>query len=633
MPGPDADAGPPAWPRLGRVRRRGAILLALLTLGVSAAPAQPRAALRGRVVEASGGAPIGGALVRLEGPSPRTAPTDDGGFFLLADLAAGPYRLRVTAPGYVPLDDTLTLAPGDRRVRGLALTALSLPEMLVEQLPLEGVGATRVSVEALARLPSLAPGGDAGALLAALPGVATFEEGGQLFVRGGEAVHALFLVDGVPLYQPLHATGGLLGVPPGAIAFVDAWPGGAPARLGGRLGAAFEVGLRAGDRQRVRAEGAVSPLLASLQAEGPLVPGHASLLVAGRVQALGPWRTPGTDRRFGLYDGLARVHAFLTPLATLSVTALATGDRVEATTGPAPLRYGWDNRAAGARLRYLPADYPVQTDVHIFTTALDESSDVPRLGTRRSTVNAYGGGIDFRYLLGVQEVGVGFFGTTTHFETETPRPAAAPLVHDEYLTEGGAYAEAVYRMGLLRIEPGVRAHGYPSRRSTPSVEPRLRLSVGTARRRVFAAASLQRQEVAGDVLGAGAADVFVAWRPSADGAPLPSARHAEVGADAQFGAHARAGVAFWHRRLQALGGGHTTARASGAEATVEAARGPLALRLAYGYSLSATRRAPPPTPRPTTARTAPTPSPGSSSPPASLSTPTARWAPARPSSA
>jgi hypothetical protein len=567
---------------------RGAAVAAALVIAASVAAPGVRAqsaALRGRVVDAASGAPLEGAGVLLTGPERVARPTDAGGFFVVTGLAPGRYLLRVTLAGYVPYTDTLTLDPGSRAVRGIALRELALPEVLVEQAPPEGIGATRLSAEALARIPSVAPGGDAGALLTTLPGVVAFEEGGQLFVRGGEAVHALFLVDGVPVYQPLHAAGGLLGVPPGAVAYVDTWPGAAPARLGGRLGAAFEVGLRAGDRQRLRARGAIGPVLGAAHVEGPLVRGAASVLVAARGQAFGAFRPAGTDRRFGLYDGLARVHAFLSPLATFTATALVTGDDVDASAPGRPLRYRWHNRAAGLRLQYLPSAYPVQTDLRVFATALRSASDLERRGERRADVDAMGGEIALRYLLGRQAIGVGLFGMTTHFGTETPRPAASPLRDDEYLTEGGAFVEAVLAWRALRVEPGLRLHGYPSRRSTPSAEPRLRLAVGPPGRRLYGAFALQRQEVAGDVLGAGAADVFVAWRPSAEGAPLPSARHAEVGTTLAFGRSTQAGLALWDRRLRGLGAGTTTARATGFDATLETAQGPLALRLAYGYSV------------------------------------------------
>ncbi|HYE56900.1 MAG TPA: carboxypeptidase regulatory-like domain-containing protein, partial [Rhodothermales bacterium] len=570
------------------MRPIAALGAALVLGGILVAPplhAQPAsAALRGRVVDAASGAPLEGAGVILMGPDQVARPTDAGGFFVLTGLTPGRYALRVTLAGYRPHLDSLTLDPGARAVRGITLHELALPEMLVEQAPPEGIGATRLTAEALAHIPSVAPGGDAGVLLAALPGVVAFEEGGQLFVRGGEAVHALFLVDGVPVYQPLHAAGGLLGVPPGAVAYVDAWPGAAPARLGGRLGAAFEVGLRAGDRQRLRARGALGTFLAAAQAEGPVVPGAASLLVAGRAQAFGAFRPTGTDRRFGLYDGLARLHAFLSPLATLTATALATGDDVDASAGARSLRYRWHNRAAGLRLNYLPEAFPVQTDLRIYRTTLRAASDLEQSGERRSEVTAVGGEIALRYLLGRQTLGVGLFGTTTHFGAETPRTGASPLRDDEYLTEGGTYVEAVLLRGLLRVEPGIRVHGYPSRRTTPSIEPRLRLAYGTPRWRLHAATSIQRQEVAGDVLGAGAADVFVAWRPSVENAPLPSAVHAELGAEAAHGRAVQVSLVGWHRRLAGLGAGTTTARASGLDATLDAAQGPVALRLAYGYS-------------------------------------------------
>ena len=574
-----------------------AFLLGSLALALLLAASASAQTVRGRVVERAGGGPLAGATVSLgalPGGDVYTAATDGDGFFLLAGIAPGRYALAVTYVGYAPHRDTLALAAAAGRVLGITLRpgAETLREIVVERARPADAGATRLDPREARALPSAAPGGDLGALLSALPGVVTLDEGGGLFVRGGEAVHTLFLVDGIPMLQPLHAWGGLVALPPEAVAYLDAYPGGVPARFGGRLGAAFDVGLRSGSKRRVEASGAVGPALASVRVEAPLVPGAVSLLVAGREQLFGPF-TPGakgpgaTGRTFRSADGLARVHAFLTQTASASATAFATHDDTRARDAAGrPIRVRWTNEGAGARLSYLPTAAPVLTDVRVYAARLRLRSDLPRRGARTSDVETAGGEASFRYLFGERGLHVGLFAATTRFAGTTGSAGTDGARGDfeEYVTEGGAFVDGAFVLGRLRVEPGVRVHGFPSR-SRVSVEPRVRASARAGAHRLLAAAGVQAQEVAGQTLGAGAADVFVAWRTSPENAPIPRAVHAEAGWNGPLAPRVRAGLTAYARRLDGLGeAGATTGRADGIEASAEGGTGPLALRLAYGFS-------------------------------------------------
>lgn len=593
-------------------------------LAVVAPVAAQTAQVRGRIVDVGDGAPIGGATVTLTplsgGAAARRTTTADDGFFLVVDIAAGRYVLRASHPGYTPVTDTLELADGQRRIRGLALRALTLDEVVVERAPVAIPGASRVDAADLTAFPTIVPGGDAGVTLAALPGVVAFEDGGGLFIRGGEATHVLYRVEGVPVYQPVHGLGPLLAVPADAIAYVDLTPGALPEQLGGRAGAAVEVGLRGGDRERLVARGRVGvglgATLAALHAEVPVLPGRASLTLSGRGQLFGRARVPASaavdgaasglrsgERRFDARDGLVRFHAFATPLVTVSALALASHDAVEALlSGSRPVRLTTDNRAAGATFAYLPEQFPLRTELRAFVSRLRTASERPSpvvatgVDTRTSEADAYGGEIALAYLLGPQRVTFGLFATSQRLASvgiavdEAPPGSGQPRT-EEFVTEGGAWLGVRLDGGRLGVvEPGVRVHGFPSR-ARVSVEPRLRYSVpvgGAAR--VFAAGGVQAQEVGGFLLSPGAADAFVAVVPTPAHRPPVRAVHAEAGATTRLGRFATLDAAAWHRATSHLGlDGRTTARGAGADVRldvrgVEVAGRGLALRLAYGLA-------------------------------------------------
>ncbi len=108
--------------------------LVALSAAILCAPqlvaAQGPATIRGRVVDAASGAPIGAARVELSGQSTQTA---SDGRFGLGGLAAGAALLVVTAIGYRPSREQIDLPAGlelERTVR-LVATAPVLPDITI----------------------------------------------------------------------------------------------------------------------------------------------------------------------------------------------------------------------------------------------------------------------------------------------------------------------------------------------------------------------------------------------------------------------------------------------------------------------------------------------------------------------
>jgi len=249
------------------------------------------AAIRGMVRAQGSLEPIAGATVRIPDLR-RYALTDERGYFVLADVPAGRWRVVATALGYREHEVTVVLEDGVVRLDF---------ELPIQPVPIEGVTveeesrrvspsvprspgppAFRVDVPALEVLPGLAEP-DVLRAVQILPSVAAASDfSSALYVRGGSPDQTLIRLDGVPLFNPYHMGGVFSAIPFDAVSSVDVVPGALPAGNGDRLSAQVDIHTRDGGRDRVRASGTVGLISAHATASTPLPGGDGALLVAAR---------------------------------------------------------------------------------------------------------------------------------------------------------------------------------------------------------------------------------------------------------------------------------------------------------------------------------------------------------------
>lgn len=111
-------------------------------------------------------------------------------------------------------------------------------------------GVRGVDAAAAAALPN--PTDDVFQLVRVLPGVTSDESGAQFHVRGGGTDETLVRIDGLEVRQLFHGRdyGGITGIVPlAAVEGVDIYPGGYPARYGGKLSGVVDVRLRTDGRE------------------------------------------------------------------------------------------------------------------------------------------------------------------------------------------------------------------------------------------------------------------------------------------------------------------------------------------------------------------------------------------------
>ena len=145
------------------------------------------------------------------------------------------------------------------------------------------IGAERLELGLLSKLPSFGGENDIIKSISLLPGVRSEGDGGGGFeVRGGNAYQNLVTLDGIALYNPSHVMGIFSAFNDDALGSATLYKGPFPTAYGDATSSILETTLMPGDMQDYHASFTVGILAAKLKAEGPIVKDRLSFAVTGR---------------------------------------------------------------------------------------------------------------------------------------------------------------------------------------------------------------------------------------------------------------------------------------------------------------------------------------------------------------
>ncbi len=504
-------------------------LVRFLTLAglciVAASAAAQTGTIRGFITDASDGQPLIGVnvLASNEAGEGRGAATDVDGLYTIADLRTGTYVLRVTYVGYETVYDTVRVAEGTLlRSYELSQAAASLGGVDVSAERAGGAanvtaGLQRIQAQDIEMVPAPDVSGDLANYLTTLPSVVTAgDQGGQLFIRGGEPSQNQVRLDGIPLYQPFHLLGFYSAFPSDIVSGVEFSAGGYGARYGGFLSSVLDVSARTGNKRAFESNGAASPFLVSFGAEGPLVEDVLSLMVSGRRAVVNPVGSKiiGRDLPYEFSDVFGKLHAKLSDASQLSFTAIHTADdgAVGDPLSPATSRLEWSNNGAGMRLLYLPEMFDLTADV-----VLSYSQHAMQQGegqlARRATIDRFGS--EFQLTHTTRHAEITFGGELEAFELDASLEGLFSnyTADRQTITEAAAFLEPDFLFGPLRIRPGVRVTTAPSERAV-FVEPRGRVVLDLGAHQFSGAAGLYHQSLVGLNDRRDATSLFTAWTSS-----------------------------------------------------------------------------------------------------------------------
>lgn len=366
--------------------------LVLLAMAAFADAQAQNAIVRGYVTDASDGQPLQGVNVRLTNDAGALlgGATDRDGFYAVSGIPAGEYYFAGSFIGYSAHLDTLVFEAGEIRPYNFELQfgQLDLEELLVEA-EREAAGAAgltgglqSVRPQDISLIPAPDLSGDLASYLVTMPGVvAGGDQGGQLFIRGGEPTQNLVLMDGMLVYQPFHLIGFYSAIPASILNVTDVYAGGFGAKYGGRLSSVIDVSTRNGNNRRLSGEISAAPFISAGVLEGPIIPGRVSALFSGRFSVIerGASRIVDTPLPYNFNDQFGKIHAELGQNNRASITGIRSfdqgiiGAQTDAEADSVSRQVTWENTAFGGRYVLVPTRIPVQAEILISSSRVRNS--------------------------------------------------------------------------------------------------------------------------------------------------------------------------------------------------------------------------------------------------------------------
>ncbi|MBV6426188.1 MAG: hypothetical protein KIPDCIKN_00699 [Haliscomenobacter sp.] len=264
------------------------ILLILAFLSVSNLNAQEKYTLSGTIYDSKTGETVIGATVALkENPSVGTV-TNEYGYYSLT-LASGNQTVLIGYVGYKLIEHTVDVKQNMTLDVKLEEDAIILEEIIVtaekrnDQVTNTKIGAEKLDIKEIKRIPVLFGEQDVMKILTLTPGVKTTGEGsGGMFVRGGNSSQNLILLDEAIVYNPNHLLGFFSTFNSDAIKDLTLYKGTAPAEYGGRTSSVMDILMKEGNNQNFHVGGGVGLISSRLNLEGPIVKDKGSFLISGR---------------------------------------------------------------------------------------------------------------------------------------------------------------------------------------------------------------------------------------------------------------------------------------------------------------------------------------------------------------
>lgn len=226
--------------------------------------------------------------------------SNEYGFFSLT-LTEGEIELVGAYLGYQDFADTLILK--SNTAYNIELNPTYLQEIVVSDrndtliISTPDLNTDVFSIENVQKMPSLGGESDAIRLVHLMPGVQVGADGvGGIAVRGGNVDQNLFLLDGVPVYNPYHAIGIYSIFNSSAIRSAKLVRGPFPAKYGGRISSVMDVQTKEGNVKKSSVEMDLGLTSLKLSVEGPLQKDKSSFFISGRQALFQLYTVPITSR-------------------------------------------------------------------------------------------------------------------------------------------------------------------------------------------------------------------------------------------------------------------------------------------------------------------------------------------------
>ncbi|HEY0262869.1 MAG TPA: TonB-dependent receptor, partial [Chitinophagales bacterium] len=243
--------------------------------------------LSGTINDAANGEELIGATVQVKEQAGIGAVTNAYGFYSLS-LAKGKYTFLFRYIGYqdivkeIVLDSSQTLhiqLPHSQK----ELKQVEISETRNENLTTAQMGATKIDMVEIAKIPVIFGERDVLKTIQLLPGVQPAGEGSSgFYVRGGSTDQNLILLDEATVYNASHLLGFFSTFNSDAVKDVTLYKGNNPAEFGGRLSSVVDVKMKDGNDKCYNISGGIGLISSRLNVEGPIKKDQGSFMISAR---------------------------------------------------------------------------------------------------------------------------------------------------------------------------------------------------------------------------------------------------------------------------------------------------------------------------------------------------------------
>lgn len=467
--------------------------------------------IRGNVFDQDSGEPIIYGTVQLESEVLENGfigtNTDFDGFFSFGNLANGEYIIIVSYTGFgttrvpVTVKDNIIYERIYLDTEAVNLSTVNVSATREKARSDVQVSKVTVTTKDIRSLPSTGGEPDIAQYLTVIPGIiASGDQGGQVYIRGGSPVQNKILLDGMTIYNPFHSIGFFSVFETETIRSVDVLTGGFNAEYGGRISAVVDIKTREGNKRKLSGLISASPFQAKALIEGPIKPldpetgSSISFMITGKHSYLDQTSKQlysyAVDTNFFSFAGdtvnirpedIGLPFQYTDIYGKLSIAG-GNGSKVDLfafnfddnfdVLGIASL--GWTNAGGGANFSLIPANSNVIMDGTIsysdYNINLNEADNAPR----SSGITTYNALLNFAYFGRTSQLDYGFEFNGFNTDFTFQNLIGIQLSQKDFTTELAAFMKYKQKLGDLIIEPGLRFQFYASQ-STASIEPRLGL--------------------------------------------------------------------------------------------------------------------------------------------------------------
>jgi hypothetical protein len=406
--------------------------------------------------------------------------SDLDGYYSLSKVPAGKYRLLVSGLEYEPEAAEVIIENGKILTRNFMLdpkvVSLGTAEVSTERDQQErnvNMSIETIRPADLNRIPSFGGQPDLVQALQVLPGfVSTGDQGGQLYIRGGSPIQNKVLLDGMIIYNAFHSIGLFSVFDSDVISNADVYTGAFSAKFGGRISSVMDISTRDGNKQELTGKVSASPFGAKVLLEGPLMRlneqgtgisyilslKHSYLEETSKV-LYDYVNQDGQGLPFNFTDGYGKVSFSGGGGSKFSLFGFRFSDQV---SYQALSRLGWTNWGGGGNFVVVPSGSSILMNGHFAASQYDIALQEDGVPDRYSSVDGFNFGLDFKYVLGEDDVqyGMEVVGLRTDFRTFNL--LGVGVEQEENTTEFGGYVDYRIHRDRWIINPSFRVQYYSS---------------------------------------------------------------------------------------------------------------------------------------------------------------------------